>query len=122
MAKGDFVLKVNNVSMPCPSAFEWSLQDVSASESGRTDDALMHKNRVAQKRKIVLTWSSLTASETSKVLKAFNNEYFDVYYWDAMDGKYETRKFYAGDRKAPVKNWWVGNQRFETVSFDIIER
>ncbi len=122
MARGDFVLKVGGVSMPCPSAFDWSLQDVSAAESGRTDDSLMHKNRVAQKRKIALTWSNLTAQETSTVLTAFNPEYISVYYWDAMAGEYQTRNFYVGDRKAPVKNWWVGNQRFETVSFDIIER
>lgn len=122
MARGDFIFKVNNVQMPCPSSFDWSLQDVSAAESGRTDDSLMHKNRVAQKRKIALSWSELTASETSTVLTAFNNQYFDVYYWDAMDGQYETRTFYAGDRKAPVHYWFANDKRFETVSFDIIER
>lgn len=122
MAQGDFIFKVNNVQMPCPSSFDWSLQDVSAAESGRTDDSLMHKNRVAQKRKIALSWSELTASETSTVLTAFNNQYFDVYYWDAMDGQYETRTFYAGDRKAPVHYWFTNDKRFETVSFDIIER
>jgi hypothetical protein len=122
MARGDFVLKVGGVSMPCPSAFDWSLQDVSAGESGRTDDAKMQKNRIAQKRKIQLSWSNPTASEASTILKAFNPEYIYVNYWDAMDGKQETRTFYVGDRTAPVKTWWVGNKRFETVSFDIIER
>jgi len=48
------LLTVDGVVMPCPSSFEWGLQDVSASDSGRTTDALMHKNRVAQKRTISL--------------------------------------------------------------------
>ena len=55
----EIMLKVNGVAVRCPSKFEWGLQDVSASESGRTDDALMHKNRVAQKRKIRLGWNGL---------------------------------------------------------------
>lgn len=53
MARGDFIFKVGGVSMPCPSAYDWSLSDVSASESGRTDDSLMHKNRVAQKLSLI---------------------------------------------------------------------
>lgn len=122
MAQGDFILMVDGVTIPCPSQFDWSLQDVSAAESGRTDNALMHKNRIAQKRKIVLSWKEPTVDVASTILKAFNPEYFNVYYWDAMDGRYETRTFYCGDRSAPVHFFWVGNKRFQTVSFDIIER
>lgn len=115
-------LKVDGVDMPCPSVFEWGLQDVSASESGRTDDAIMHKNRVAQKRKITLQWNGPTKDQASKILKAFNPEYVKVTYHDAMDNKVETRTFYVGDRSAPYHSWWVGNQRMESVGFDIIER
>lgn len=43
-------LKVDGVALPCPSSFTWGLQDISASESGRTDDTTMHKNRVGQNR------------------------------------------------------------------------
>lgn len=118
----EIMLKVNGVAVRCPSKFEWGLQDVSASESGRTDDALMHKNRVAQKRKISLGWNGLGWAETSKVLQAFNPEYINVTYPDMLSGKYETRTFYVGDRSAPVKWWWIGNQRTESVDFDIIER
>ena len=122
MAQGDFILKVDNVLMPCPSQFDWSLQDVSKAESGRTDDALMHKERVAQKRKIALSWKEPTPDVASTILKAFNPEYFDVYYFDPMENKMVTKKFYRGDASAPVHFWWVGNKRYETVSFDIIER
>ena len=52
-------LKVDGVALPCPSSFTWGLQDISASESGRTDDTTMHKNRVGQKRKLSVEWPRL---------------------------------------------------------------
>ena len=116
------MIKVDGAEMPCPSSFTWGLNDVSAAESGRTDDTIMHKNRVGQKRTISLQWNGLKKEAVSKILKAFNPEYIQVTYPDAMSGIDETRTFYVGDRSAPVKYWWVGNQRYESVSFDIIER
>lgn len=118
----DIFLKVDGIEMPCPSAFTWGLQDISASESGRSDDSLMHKNRVAQKRKLELQWNGKDWTATSKILKAFNPEYISVYYPDMMSGNYETRTFYVGDRSAPVKWWWIGNKRTESISFNLIER
>lgn len=118
----EIMLTVGGVEMPCPSSFSWGLQDISASESGRTDDTLMHKNRVGQKRKISLAWNGKDWETTSKILQAFDPEYIEVKYPDMMSGTYETRTFYVGDRTAPVKWWWVGNQRMESISFDIIER
>lgn len=118
----EIMITVDGVAMPCPSSFSWGLQDISAAESGRTDDTLMHKNRVGQKRKISLAWNGKDWKTTSKILKAFNPEYVKVKYPDMMSGAYETRTFYVGDRSAPVKWWWAGNQRMESISFDIIER
>ena len=114
--------KVDNVEMPCPSSWDWGLQDVSLGESGRTDDAIMHKNRVAQKRKIAIGFNGLSMSDVATILQAVNPEYIDVYYYDPMDGEFETRTFYVGDRSAPFKTFWVGNKRVERLSFDIIER
>lgn len=115
------MISVDGNVLPCPSVFQWGIQDISSSESGRTDDAIMHKNRIGQKRKISLQWNGLTRSDMAKILQAVNPEYIDVTYPDAMSGDDETRTFYVGDRTAPVKYWWIGNQRYETLSFDIIE-
>lgn len=113
--------KVDGVTMPCPSSFEWGLQDVSLGESGRTDDALMHKNRVAQKRKIAISFNGITMENAQIILNAVNPEYINVYYYDPMDG-WGTRTFYVGDRSAPFKTFWIGNKRVDRLSFDIIER
>lgn len=114
--------KVDNVEMPCPSTWEYSIQDVSLGESGRTDDAIMHKNRVAQKRKIAISFNGADKDACHTVLAAINPEYINVYYFDLLDNQFETREFYVGDRTAPFKCWWVGNKRVERLSFDIIER
>ena len=105
-----------------PSSFSWGLQDVSAADSGRTDDVVMHKNRVGQKRKVSLGWNGPDKAETARILQAFNPEYVDVTYPDAMSGKNETRTFYVSDRSAPMKIWTIDNKRYTSVSFDIIER
>ena len=108
-------------ALPAPYKYEWSLQRVSAGESGRSDDAVMHVNQVAQKRKIQLAWRTKTPAETATILQAVNPEYIWVRYWDMLDAQYETRKFYTGDRAAPVKLWNTGKKIIETITVDIIE-
>lgn len=116
------MITVDGVEMPCPSKQTWGLQDISAAESGRTDDAIMHKNRVGQKRKLGLQWNGTDKQATARILQAFNPEYVHVTYEDPMSGSLETREFYVGDRTAMVAVWQTGNKRYESVGFDIIER
>ena len=114
--------KVDGVEMPCPSTWVFGIQDVSLGESGRTDDAIMHKNRVAQKRKIQVGYNAVTDEIAHTVLQAVNPEYIQVNYFDLLAGKRQTRTFYVGDRSAPFKFWWDGKHILETLSFDLIER
>ena len=116
------MLKVDGKLLKSPSGWTWGLQDVSASDSGRTTDALMHKNRIGQKRKLTLEWQGLTPAEASEILKAINPEYFEVEYPDAMENSNLTKTFYAGDRSAPMKIWTINNKVYSLLSFDIIER
>ena len=116
------MIKVGGVDIKTPSVFSWGLQDISDSAAGRTEDALMHKNRIAQKIKISLGWNNPSPTETAAILKAFNPEYIQITYPDAMTNTNQTRTFYVGDRTAPVKIWNVGNKRYSQVAFDVIER
>lgn len=121
----EIMIAVNGVTMPCPYKFEWNLHDVSDSDAGRTQDALMHKNRVAQKRELVLAWHYKTWDEVAPIIQAFNPEYIDVYYPDMLDGAYATRTFYRSDPKVSVKFWWSGSvdrKLLEEISFNLIER
>lgn len=116
------MLTVDGKKIKTPSEMEWGLQDVSASNAGRTQNGQMQKLRIAQKRTLKLSWSNPSPEEVSAILKAFNPEYFNVRYFDPMQCGYVTKTFYAGDRTAPFKIWTVRNKRFSSVSFDIIER
>ena len=119
----EYFIKVDGTELPCPSSFTWGLQDVSASQSGRTDDDIMHKNRVALNRKLSIGWNGPDFETAHKIIKAVNPEYIKVEYPDLLSGdEHEKRTFYVGDRSSPWKCWWVGNKRMEGLSFDLIER
>lgn len=119
------MLIVDGVELKAPSTFQWGLQDVSDQSAGRTQDAVMHKNRIAQKRKIELEWSNPTPEETYAIVNAFQPEYISVQYHDPLDSPdpavLSTRRFYVGDKTAPVYSWVVGEERYSAVTFNIIE-
>lgn len=108
------------VYVPIPSKYQYSLQDVSAPNSGRTEDALMHKQRVAQKVKLELEWAFPNDSEVAEILTAFNPEYLLVSYKDAKANAYASKVFYVGDRATPLYNSTL--HRWENIAFNIIER
>ena len=114
------IKSVDNVTVKCPSSFQWSLSDLSDSSAGRTEDTLMHKNRIGQKVKLNLEWKNITTAECSAILKAFNPEYIEVTYLDAMKGDYDTKIFYVGDRSAPLYNSKLG--LWSNVAFNITEQ
>ena len=116
------MIMVDVVWIKSPSSLTYGLKDISASDSGRTDDTIMHKNRVGQKVTLDLSWSGPTPEEASEILKAFDPEYIEVTYHDPKENKMVTKTFYSGDKKAPVKIWTVNQKRYESISFNIIER
>ena len=109
---------------PDPASLTWGLQDISASDAGRTQSGYMFKMQVTQKRKLQLSWTLLTAAQASTILNAFNYEYFYCKYWDVLANAYQIREFYVGDRTAPFQWFQLDKKgtKLATVSFDIIER
>lgn len=114
------IRSINGSYVPVPTRYQYSLQDVSAPNAGRTEDALMHKQRITQKVKIELEWANQTTAAVSEILNAFNPEYIQVRYLDAKAGDFVTKTFYVGDRAAPLYNSKLGV--WENVAFNIIER
>ena len=115
------MITVDGNAIPDPSEMEWSEQDISSSDAGRTMDNKMHKNRTGSKVTLRLAWWDKTPEDTQKILQAFYPEYITVSYWDARIGQ-TTKEFYVGDRSAPVKYWTVNKKRYSKISFNIIER
>ncbi len=116
------LFQVDGVNIPDPSKYSYGLYDISASNAGRTEDALEHKNRIAQKRKLELEWQNIGPDKVSQILTAFNPEYVDVRYFDSMDGTYETRNFYVGDRSNVYYSFATPTGIISTLKFNIIER
>lgn len=114
------ITSVDGVAVPCPSKYQYDLQDISDSDAGRTEDTKMHKKRIGQCVKIELAWNYVTTAQLSTILQAFNPEYISVRYLDGLNGAYRTSEFYVGDRTAPMYN--ADRGLWENVSFNIIER
>ncbi len=114
------ILSVDGKSVKCPSSYLWKLEDISASDAGRTEDTVMDKKRIGQLVGIELSWQNISTSEASAILKAFNPEYIKVCYLDAMQGKYVTSEFYVGNRSAPMYN--AAKRLWQNVSFNLVER
>lgn len=111
---------VNGKAIKCPSSYLWKLEDISASDAGRTEDTVMHKKRLGQLVGLELSWQNISTIDVSEILQAFNPEYITVCYLDAMQGKYVTSEFYVGNRSAPMYNARKG--LWSNLSFNIIER
>ena len=110
----------STTNIPTPSKYEYKLSDVSAADAGRTEDAKMHKMRIAQKVHLELEWQYMTTAQAATILTAFNPEYISVQYLDPKAGGYATKTFYVGDRSAPAYNTRLG--LWENISFNIIEQ
>jgi len=105
-----------------PSQMKWSLQDVSAADSGRDYTGRMYKNRVAQKRKLEFEFNGWDWTKVSQILQVVNSEYITVRYPDMMTGAFQTRTFYVGDRETSVYVWWEDSKILSTLTFNVIER
>lgn len=106
-----------------PSVFDTDVEDVSVPDAGRTLDAVMHKNKVAEKQTHKLTFNNPTPEETARISQAFGStEYFGARYIDPKTNSTVIKTFYAGTRSFPRKIWTVRQKRYGQVSFNIIER
>lgn len=115
---------LNGVAVIDPSELSWALQDVSASDAGRNEAVEMKKRLIGQIRKYDISWNMIDPENASIILKAINEkENFYCRLYDVMDGEYQERLYYVGDRSAPFKQWMdrTDGKVFSKVSFSLIE-
>lgn len=110
---------VDGVTIPAPSKYDWTVNDVSSADAGRTEDGLMHKLRIARKRKLELEWQNVPRATVNAVLQAFAPEYVSVTFLDPLTNGYTTKTFYSGDQAAPAYNVRLN---IWTLRFNIIEQ
>lgn len=107
-------------AIKCPSGYKYSLNDISASDAGRTEDTNMDKKRIGQCVKLEMEWQNVSIEDAAAIIQAFNPEYVKICYLDARLGKYRTSEFYTGDKPAQLYNSRKGI--WSSVSFNAIER
>ena len=113
------IRSVDGAVVPVPSKYDWKLSDVSSADAGRTEDGLMHKEKIAQKVHIDLEWQNIGDTDARTILTAFNPEYISVNYYDYKAQGYQTRTFYVGDRSVSTYSRILGKS---TITFNIIEQ
>lgn len=111
---------VNGIAIPCPSAYTFILSDVSAADAGRTEDTVMHKNKLGEMVKIELSWQNVDNDTVYEVLNAFDDEYFSVTFYHPKYKGDRTSTFYVGDRTSPMYNHRLGV--WQNLNLNIIER
>ena len=118
------------VPLRSPTAMKFSYNDISSADAGRTNDAslTMHKNTVARKRTIALTWSGLDGAATRAVLRAFRPEYVYIRYFEPEDNAYAVKRFYCGNKTVELgtyhrsaNSYDIGGVTYRTISFNAIE-
>lgn len=117
-------LKINGVDMPSPLPYEIDYMSLDGN-AGRSMDARMKRDWIAEKRTVALTWGILTEEEARQLLAAVNpnngNVFFQATVYAPEEGEL-TATFYVGNRKAPVALRSNNETLYKGLSFNIIER
>ena len=112
------ILTIDGVALPAPNEYKVQLSDLDSSDTGRTEDGVMIRNRVRDGvAKISVSWAALSTAECARVLSAVAPESFNVAYFF---GKVRTAKMYAGDRVADLRAAREGQGVWE-VEVNLIE-
>lgn len=116
------ILEINGVAITAPKKCKILVSDQDLN-SDTDANAELHRNRVAIKRKISNEWGPLSWSEISTILTSIKDVFFNVKYPDPQTGKFETKRFYVGDRTAPILVIGEdGSIMWEGLAADFVEK
>ena len=121
----DLGFKVNNTPIPDPSAYSGQTSDLDTSAE-RDVTGLLHRNRVAQKVPVEMSWKGLDWPVLTTILQAVNSDSFQFTFPDPNTGLSRSGTYYAGDRKwegvwMPAGEGAYGEGWYFNLSFSIIE-
>lgn len=104
------------------SGIKWECNDLDSDESGRTLDGLMHRYRVAQKRKITVNLKPMKTEDFSALSTAIAAEYVTATILDPKAGAQTSFTFYSSSITGAtifddgIDCWWSGG------TFSLIEQ
>ncbi len=94
------LITIGNVALPEPTSYAVSFSDIDSSDTGRTENGVMYRDRIRQGvAKIQASWEMLTQTECDIILNAVTPDSFTVTYF----GGSATATMYAGDRSLTLR-------------------
>lgn len=112
---------INGTKVTQPAEVVYGRYDLDSEDSFRALDGTMQRDRITTKVKLDCTWNALTASQMRHLLQAMDDVFFDINYYDPLEGQ-TTKTFYVGDRTAPVYSIANGKIIFKSFSANFIEK
>lgn len=117
------LIKINNKEIKTPSTFQYTRSDLDV-DSYRDLNGNLVRNRIAVKVQLTLTWKAgaMDVQSMSTLLKAFDDVYFSVTYFDIHDGAMRTMTAYVSDRTAQMYSYVDNVPVFNEISLTLIEK
>jgi hypothetical protein len=116
------LISIGGVSIPSPDAYEVTISDLDAS-ANRSGNGTLFRDRIAVKRTINLSWTTLSSLELSQLLQALSPVFFSVTYLDPQVNGMTAGTFYVSDRTQAVAiKQSDGSYKWGNVSFSLVER
>lgn len=115
--------KIDGVTVPTPSDYDFGIEDLSTEETGRTLDGAMHKDVVAVKHYYTCTWNKLSWEDASLLLQLVDGKtqvtvtYANPLQPDVMC----TGTFYIGKRAGKANNLRDSNHTWKNITFQFIQ-
>lgn len=114
------LLKINGVEYKVPMSYEVTIQDIDSENTTRDARGTMHRDRLAVKRKLSITFPPIFDKDAKPLLNAISNPTFSVTFRDIQLGNI-TRTMYVGDRSGKLYSNVSGLDFWQNLKFDLIE-
>lgn len=121
-SKGTFVMNGKDLPIPAKGGATFSVQDIDSSETGRNQNGLMMRERVATKIKWQFSFPALNRKMGANLFNALSDVSFEFEYPDPFsETDTVTKTCYVGDRTAPSYSMVDGMPMWENISFAVVE-
>lgn len=101
-----------------PSSCTFEIETLDTENSGRSLDGLMHRDVITTKISLQLQWNTISVAEMSSLLTALSSTFFEVRYFNPVQGDWTTDTFYCGNRTVPVYSC-INNQIVYDSGFSV---
>lgn len=124
LSKNIAVFEVNGVDFTrfiAEGGLKWERNDIDSTKTGRTMDTIMHRTRLAIKRKLYITCMPMRHDDLIALNKAILPQFIKVRFLDPIDGL-TTKTFYGSSVQSTTQYTQNGETWWDGPTFNLIER